>query len=413
MKRRRPVVTGVVAGVAAAALSGCAGNAAGADPQALDLWLPPQADITDASDWDPILAGFEQQHGVDVNVRIIPWDSYEAAFLTGVSGGEGPDVGLMYTDMMGDYLVHGAIVPFGGHLDAAGPPDYLYLERGVVDGEQVAIPFVVGGVRVLYYNADLLAAAGVDEPPATWDEFLAACERLRAAGTTPLVQPWGHHRGMLNENFFPFLWQAGGTLFTEDGSATAFHSPEGVAAATYLLRLQETGAMPDSVTSLIADDAESAFLRGESAFLFSSDAKYATFDREDFDLGFVASLEGERRGTFVATDSLVVLDECADEQLCTDLAVYITSPPQMEQFHELAQYPPLSTGEEYVAPPEFRSVYAQDDLMHNLPIVAGSPAVYNSLLTNLQQMLLGQKTPEQALADAAADGDRALRLAQR
>jgi multiple sugar transport system substrate-binding protein len=167
------------------------------------------------------------------------------------------------------------------------------------------------------------------------------------------------------------------------------------------------------VTSLIADDAESAFLRGESAFLFSSDAKYATFDKQDFDLGFVASLEGQRRGTFVATDSLVVLDECADRQLCTDLAVYITSPAQMEQFHQLAQYPPLSTGEEYVAPPEFRDVYAQDDLMHNLPIVAGSTAVYNSLLTNLQQMLLGQKTPEQALADAAADGDRALRLAQR
>lgn len=410
MKRNRPLIIGAVAGVAVA-LSAC--GATGADTQTLDLWLPPQVDITDASDWDPILAGFEQQHGVDVNVRIIPWDNYEEAFLTGVSGGEGPDVGLMYTDMMGDYLTQGAIVPFDDYLDEANTPEYLYLDRGVVDGRQVAIPFVVGGVRVLYYNADLLAKAGIAEPPGTWDEFLDACERLRAAGITPLLEPWGHHRGMLNENFFPLLWQAGGRLFTEDGSATAFNSPEGLAAADYLLGLKETGAMPASVTSLVNEDAEAAFTRGENAFLFSSDARFPTFDQGAFELGFVASLEGKRRGTFVATDSLVMLDQCSDKQLCTDLAVYITSPAQMEQFHEFAPYPPISAGEEYVAPPEFRDVYAQDDLMHNLPVVPGSTAVYNSLFTNLQQMLLGQKTPQQALADAAAEGDRALGNAQR
>ena len=282
----------------------------------------------------------------------------------------------------------------------------------MVDGEQVALPFVVGGARVLYYNADLLAEAGIAEPPATWEEFREASEQLDAAGVTPLLQPWGHHRGMLNENFFPFLWQAGGELFTDDGTATAFNSPEGVAAAEYLWGFRDDGIMSESVTSLIDADIESAFIAGETAFAFSSDAQYPTFDEADFELGFVDSLEGETRGTFVASDSLVMLEGCPDKQLCTDLAVYITSPEQMESFHELAPYPPISADEDYVAPPEFQDLYAQGEMLHNLPIVAGSASVYNSLFSNLQQMMLGQKTPEQALADAAAEGDRALANAQ-
>ncbi len=48
------------------------------------------------------------------------------------------------------------------------------------------------------YNKDLFDKAGLDadSPPTTWDEFIAACEALKGAGTTPLVAglkdgPWG------------------------------------------------------------------------------------------------------------------------------------------------------------------------------------------------------------------------------
>ncbi|GAA4424471.1 sugar ABC transporter substrate-binding protein [Georgenia halophila] len=411
MKRNRPMMIGAVA-ASVSVLAACGGGPTAGSTDSLDLWLPTLGENTDAAAWDPILEGFEQEHDVDVNVRIIPWANYEEAYLTGISGGEGPDVGYMYTEMMGDYLAQDAIVPFGEYLAEADTPEYLYLDQGVVNGEQVAMPFVVGGARVLYYNKDLLAEAGVEQPPSTWEEFLDASEQLQAAGITPLQEPWGGHRGMLNESYFPLLWQAGGELFTEDGSATAFNSPEGLEAAEFLMQLRETGAMSEAVTSLVPEDVESAFVGGETAFLFGADAGYPTFDEGDFELGLVDSLEHETSGTFVASDSLVVLEKCPDKQLCTDLAVYLTSPAQMEQIHEFAPYPPISAEEEYLAAPEFRDVYAQTEMLHNLPIVAGSTAVYNSLFTNLQQMLLGQKTPEQALSDAADEGDRALANAQ-
>lgn len=406
---RAAILLAAATGVGLAAA--CGGSAGEAD--SLDLWLPPQANIANASDWDPILADFEADRSVEVNVRIIPWENYEEAYLTGITGGEGPDVGLMYSSMMADYLAQDVLVPFDEYLSNADVPDYLYLEEGAVAGQQVAIPLVVGGVRVLYYNADLLAEAGINEPPATWNEFLDAAAQLTDAGITPLVQPWGGHSGMLNENFFPLLWQADGELFSEDGSATAFNSSEGEEAAGFLQELMDTGALSAATLSMNPDDAESQFIAGEAAFIFSSDARYDNFSDGGFEVGLVASLENQTRSTFVAADALVMLDQCPDKQLCTDLVTYITSPEQMVQFHELAPYPPLSTGEEYTAPEIFRDIYEEEGLLQSLPIVPGSVGVYNALHANLQQMLLGQKTPEQALADAADEGDRALETAQR
>ena len=38
-----------------------------------------------------------------------------------------------------------------------------------------------------FYNPKVMAAAGVTEMPATWDEFLAACEKIKATGVAPIA----------------------------------------------------------------------------------------------------------------------------------------------------------------------------------------------------------------------------------
>lgn len=400
--------------LAAGVLTGCASSTSDSSTS-LELWLPPFAsgDTTDEAAWDNILADFEAENDVDVNVTIIPWSSYEEKYLTGISSGAGPDVGYMYTEMMGDYLTQGAIVPMDDYFGDIDTSKYLYLEQGQLDGEQVAMPFVIGGARILYYNKALLAEAGIDDAPVTWDDFTEDAAALIAAGITPTAQAWGDpDRGMLNESFFPLLWQAGGDIFSDDGTTTAFNSDAGIEAATYLLSLKESGAMSSSVTSLTTEDAKAQFAQGKVAFFQQADAQAAEFADAGVDFGFVDSLTNDQKGTFVASDSLVLLDKCADKQLCTDLIGYITSATQMAQFHEIGAYPPITTDEAYVGDAQFENIYSEADMLHSLPIVAGGSAVYNSLYKNLQQMILGQKTPAQALEDAAAEGDIALSDAQ-
>jgi raffinose/stachyose/melibiose transport system substrate-binding protein len=53
-----------------------------------------------------------------------------------------------------------------------------------IDGKQYGIPFDLGMVGV-WYNKGLFDKAGITAPPATWAEFLAAVDKLKAAGITP------------------------------------------------------------------------------------------------------------------------------------------------------------------------------------------------------------------------------------
>lgn len=402
----------------AALMTACGGGGddAGEGVDALEMWLPSPlgSNSTDAEKtaYQSMLEPFEKDHGVSINLTMIPWDSYEEKYLTGVSSGEGPDVGYMYTEMMGDYIKEGALTPFDDYLDADAAGKMLYLDNGKVDGKQYAMPWVVGGMRVLWGNMDVLDAAGVTEMPTTWAEFEDAATKVKDSGKIGIQQQWGDPaRGMMNSSFFPLLWQAGGDIFNEDSTATAFNSDAGIAAANVIKELLDSGAMPDKVSGLVEQDIKTAFYAGDVGFMNGVDNQLAEIEEAGLNAKFVPSLMGEQLGTFVASDALVMLDKCPDKQLCTDLVQFMLAGDQMSTFHkEIVDYPPVGSDETVVSDNPFFPVYVeQADMLRSLPIAAGGAEVYNTLYENLQQMVLGQKTPEQALADAAEAGDAALK----
>ena len=53
------------------------------------------------------------------------------------------------------------------------------------NGKLLGLPYVKALVGI-YWNKDLFSKAGVKSFPATWDEFMAACEKIKASGATPL-----------------------------------------------------------------------------------------------------------------------------------------------------------------------------------------------------------------------------------
>lgn len=234
MKKSLGVFAGLI--LSSALLTACGGGTSASTPKSIDLWMPPlAADNLDKELWDAIVAPFEKEKGVDVNVTVVPWDSYETKYLTGISSGAGPDVGYMYSEMIGDYIKKDQLISLDGKVTDEQKDNLYFLDKGVINGKQYTLPFVVGGARVLMYNKTLLAEAGV-EPPTTWDEFSTAAKAVKAKGIQPMTAPWGDpSRGIMNGQFFPFVWQAGGDLFTEDGTKTQFNTPEVIEAAKYLL----------------------------------------------------------------------------------------------------------------------------------------------------------------------------------
>jgi raffinose/stachyose/melibiose transport system substrate-binding protein len=54
------------------------------------------------------------------------------------------------------------------------------------DGKSYGVPWNAGMVG-FWYNTDLFKQAGIEQPPATWTEFLADVKKLKDAGITPIA----------------------------------------------------------------------------------------------------------------------------------------------------------------------------------------------------------------------------------
>ena len=422
--KKRIISTILTLGLAASVLGACGGSgqaegtkkAEGTSPEKVEnkadgektellLWMPPfgTEDTLDKETWENILAPFEEENNCHVTVEIIPWANYEEKYLTAISSGQGPDLGYMYMEMMNDYIDMGALEPFDSYLSDADKEKFYYLDKGVVNAKQYALPIVVGNARVLYYNKTLLNQAGVSKAPETWEEFKDACKSLKGAGITPFQQQWGDaSKGSLNELYFPYLWQAGGDLFTEDGKEAIFNSDAGIKAAKFIYSLKEEGYLPDSTTSMNWNEINEQFKGGKLGFCVAGTNKAPGFTEAGVDWDYVTTLKDARGGTFVAADCLVLLSGGKHKDLSAKMALYMLSGESMTKFHEMAPFAPVAKDEEYHDNEDFKKIYEEEqDSLHVLPAVKGSAAIYDILYKNLQLMMLGELSPEEAINESA------------
>ena len=63
---------------------------------------------------------------------------------------------------------------------------YDFLDDPEVQGK-IYLPPLTCSTFCIFYNEVSFKKAGISEPPRTWPEFLAVCEKLKAAGITPLT----------------------------------------------------------------------------------------------------------------------------------------------------------------------------------------------------------------------------------
>lgn len=382
------------------------------DTTNLTLWMPPfgTEESLDKEVWGNILKPFEEENNAKVTIEIVPWSNYEEKYLTGISSGQGPDVGYMYMEMINDYIESESITPFDEYLTAEEKDNYYYLDKGVINGKQYAMPIVVGSARVMFCNEDILNAAGVTTIPSTWSEFQDACKKISDSGKTPFLQQWGDKsKGAMNSIFFPYLWQAGGEIFNEEGTEAKFNSEAGIKAAQFLVDLKNNKMMPDAITSMAEDQVFSEFKKGEVAFVMGPTNKGAEFTDAGVKWTFTTSLQDQKMSTFASADSLVMVSASKNKEMAAKMVKYMLSAPSMTEFHKMASFPPVAKDEEYNDDPTFKKVYEEDqDTLVTLPAVKGSAAVYDNLYKNLQLMMLGELTPEEALKNSAEFADNTL-----
>lgn len=229
----KKIHVGAVAAAAAAALvmTGCStgGGDASSDTVVIDMWAGSQSD-TDALNAQLEIAR-TQNPDLKIELRTAPWGDFFTKLTTNMASGNMACVTGMNSGMLSSYT-DGFLELSDADLKTAGidladfsaGADEILSNKGTMYG----VPFDIATMLV-YYNADLLDAAGVAHPEAGWsfDDFEATAKAATKDGK------YGFAVGMGD-----FQWQAlpiakAGQQPVEQDGTLALTDPAFVDAASW------------------------------------------------------------------------------------------------------------------------------------------------------------------------------------
>ncbi len=142
---------------------------------------------------------FEEQTGIAIDFQIVPSDQYTNVLKTKLNSGEATDIfggqsGV--TDLTLNYNVEKNAVDLSGEAWAK-QEDPLVAAQSTVNGKLYGLTYwdTLGYVWVVNYNKATFKKFGL-EPPKTYAEFKALCQKLKDGGVQPLYEPisdgWHH-----------------------------------------------------------------------------------------------------------------------------------------------------------------------------------------------------------------------------
>lgn len=412
-------------------LAGCALLSACAPPEPVDdgtlrLWKATHGETV--QDWDALLAPFEAQHGVDVIPLAHPWGGWDERYTAAFTGGRPPDVAYMPDEFWPRYAAAGRLA----RLDSLFPeatarlasefPDNLW-QLGRLDGGHYGVPYLYTSWQ-LYYNRDLFEATGVAPPPRlpdspgvddwTWERFLETAQALtRDSDGDGAVDQWGFAWTVLGENpnpVYPFLWQGGADLLNEARDGNGFVEA-GRAGLRFMQRLAEMGVVPEG--GLHPDPAD-LFFRGRAGMVMTASSTIRSL-RDDFpDLPVEAGIVPrgpatdfyEGRGSFGNTGFWVVAEASPRPDLAFELVRFLSERAAVQRMMEIVGL--FGARLDWAPPPGeplFATFLAGRRYIVPYPLHPRLRLVHSAILAEVQAMMLGHKSVDDALRHAGAEVD--------
>lgn len=203
---------------------------------------------------------------INLNVEVVSWNDIYTVVNTRIQGNNAPDI--LNIDVFADYQADGLLLPAQDYVSeetyAKMYPSFL--EQSVVDDTVWAVPDLASA-RAMYYNKDILEAAGV-EVPTTWDELTAACEAIKAYDDS--IYPWGID--MTTDEgqaaFAYYTWNNGGGFVDENGD-WALNSDANVEAIEYAIGLVNAGYTNSDPANDTRYDLQDMFGAGQVAMVIA------------------------------------------------------------------------------------------------------------------------------------------------
>ena len=381
------------AGAGASAEAGASGEAAGGELSGdLTVW----AMGNEGTLLDKMADAFMAENpGVTVSVTPVDWGQAVAKLQTAIGGGETPDVTQMGTDMMGQFVETGALEPVPDTFDPSTFFESAW-NTGVVDGTAYGVPWYVE-TRVLYERTDLAEAAGVSQPPATWDELKAAAQAIKDGGAD-----YGISLGTKNyQEYIPFVWQNGGDIMNADGTEFTLDSQQAIDALTFYDSFFEEGLAPTSQPE--GFDITPAFVSGTHPMFYSGpwhvglieDAGGADIDGK----WSITTAPKQQSGTsFVGGSNFTVFNDSENKDAAWAFVEFMSRPEtQVAWYQEATVLPAVQSAWDDPILADDANVAVFGDQLQDTkapPAISTWNEISTAINENLEKVTTGDMSPE-------------------
>ncbi|MFH9412315.1 ABC transporter substrate-binding protein [Streptomyces rochei] len=318
MRRIRAAAVGAVTLSLVLTAAACGGGSTGTEgsnerPKTLTYWASNQgANLeVDKKVLQPELDKFEKETGIEVKLEVVPWSDLLNRILTATTSGQGPDVLNIGNTWSASLQAGGALLPWDEkNFEAIGGRD-RFVESALgstgAQGQDPAAVPLYSMAYALYYNKKMFADAGIEKPPATWEELVETGKRLSRDGAWGL----GAEGSNLSNNIhqvFVLAKQHGADFFTADGRAD-FTSDGAVAAVKqYVDLMAKDKIIAPGNAEYAQNQSLSDFAKDKTAMVLWQTAS-ATFEAQGMDedeWGVApAPVQSGKPGPGKATNSMV------------------------------------------------------------------------------------------------------------
>ncbi len=290
-----------------------------------------------------------------------------------------------------------------------------------VEGKVYGMPWLLDQ-KYFFYNEKLLQEAGFSAPPKTWEELVEQSKVIKEKGIAeyPIVWSWGQYEAAICD-WVTLLYGNGGSLVDASG-APAFNNESGVKTLSWMIQTIDEGITNPASVSYVEEDVRNVFSQGKAVYAVNWNYMYdlVNFNTEEsqvtgqIKMALMPAFEGSgvESATINGSMGFSVAATSPNQDAAWKYVEFLTSEDiqnrysghllpiwqtsfQGENLTKLQGYTPANE----TTVPMFN---AQFPYAHVRPKVPYYPEASKALQLALQEALTKQKTPEQALNDAAA-----------
>lgn len=362
---------------------------------------------------------YNEENDASVEVEELGGDAWEQRFQTAITSGEGaPDFSVVQNYDVTNYADIGGLRDLTDRIEEAGIEDEIVegkWETVTHDGAYYAIPWDIGPTGV-FYKRDRYDDAGINpDDLETWDDFIEAGQELPDDVAMINLPPQD-----MSTMWRMLFRQLGGQPVTEDG-AVNIHSEESVRVAELIKEMNDAGITTRVETwsggwftafgeGTIASIATAAWMDGTlREELPDTEGNWGVYKLPAFE-------EGGTRSSNRGGSNMAIPDQIEDDPVVErafDYCLWAMTDPDAQNaiLEEYGIFPSLQTAYDdplydeeldfYGGQPVFRLFAEVAEEIEPYRYTVDSPEIMDAIETEFTRLLDDEKSPEEAMQDAA------------